>query len=107
MALRIIFRDRFDVNHPAAYGEIARIEIDRVNKKATIVVNLFNNLGAFVKGAVPFDKTEFSAENSLEDFQFDDFFDDTILETAGVSPLTQAESYLIAKVARFAGAIRI
>lgn len=107
MALQITFRDRFDVDHSVAHGEVMRIELDRTNKRATVVVDLFNDLTAAQKGADPFDKTEFIAENLDGDSQFDDFFDDAVLAAGGVSPLTQAEDFLIAKIARFSGAAKV
>lgn len=118
MALRIVLRDRFDINHPVAHGEVTRIEIEPTNKKATIVVDLFNDLSAFQKRADPFDKTEVRVENlppvidldgneiAPADPQFDDFFDDAVLTTSGVTPLARAEDFLVAKVARFSGAVR-
>ena len=107
MAIRVICRDRFDVNHPAAHGKVVRIELDPVNKKATVVVDLFNNAAAFSKRAAPFDRSEFVAENLAGDPQFDDFFEDAVLGAIGVSPLTQAEAFLIAKVSRFSGAVKV
>ena len=119
MPLRIVFADRFGVNHPAAHGVVTKVEIDLTNQKGVVVLDLFDNLGAQVSGRDPFDTTVYTVEDQPAvtdidevvivpaDPHFQDFFADAVLAAAGASPLSRGEDFLVAKVPIFSAAARV